>query len=175
MLHVTAMTIALKVYAASWSEEVKRYPELANRLAEWHETLRREVASTLESPAYASALPEEDMQVVLMLALERIESVMNDEIGYFTAFPPSAALQQQLLERYREFAASRGISGRESTEAIRRSVAYRVTSDLFECLYEGTALQAMRPGDPGGYPQPFEFAPKSFQLQGQRMSWSIGP
>jgi hypothetical protein len=175
MLHVTAMTIALKVYTASWSEEVKRYPELANRLAEWHETLRREVASTLESPAYASALPEEDMQVVLMLALERIESVMNDEIGYFTALPPSTALQQQLLERYREFAASRGISGRESTEANRRSVAYRVTSDLFECLYEGTALQAMRPGDPGGYPQPFEFAPKSFQLRGQRMSWSIGP
>jgi hypothetical protein len=174
-LHGIAMTIALKVYTACWSEEIERYPELANRLAEWRDTLRQEILSVLESPAYASALPPEDMPQVAVLAIERLESAFNDGVGYFTAFPPSLDFQRQLLAQHRAFASNRAMTGRESSDANRRRVANQVTSDLLECLYEGTAMKAARREDLDAYPRPFEFGPKSFRVWGHRLRWSIGP
>jgi len=115
------------------------------------------------------------MQQVTLLALQRLESVFNDGIGYFTAFPPSEAMQQKVLARFREFAGSRGFAVSEPTNGIRTKIAHQVTNDLLECLYEVTALQATHREDPDAYPRPFEFGPKAFKLWGQEMNWSVGP
>ena len=174
-LRIVAMTVSLKVFTACWTEALESYPELKERLAAWHDTLRREIVAMLESPGYASALPPEDMQQVTLLALQRLESVFNDGIGYFTAFPPSEAMQQKVLARFREFAGSRGFAVSEPTNGIRTKIAHQVTNDLLECLYEVTALQATHREDPDAYPRPFEFGPKAFKLWGQEMNWSVGP
>jgi len=80
-----------------------------------------------------------------------------------------------VLARFREFAGSRGFAASERTDGIHRRIAYQVTSDLLECLYEVTALQATHREDPDAYPRPFEFGPKAFKLWGQEMNWSVGP
>lgn len=174
-LHVIAMTIALKAYSAAWSDAIKSYPELEHRAAAWHDALRREVASALESPPYSTALAAADMQAVLVLALARLEEVFNDGSSYFTAFPPSADLQAQLLRRFREASARRTLTGPEPAEASQAAIAHQVTSDLLEALYEGVALQALPNLGSDAYPRPFDFGPKSFRLWGRRLEWAIGP
>lgn len=173
-LHAVAMTVSLKAYAACWSESIDRYPDISQRVEEWHETLRREIVAMLESPAWASALPPEDMPQVMVRALERLEGSLRDRDNYFMTFPPSPALQRQVIAEYRAFAGGRGFQGLDSSEANRGKVAARVTQDLLESLHEVTALNASKPGGADAYPRPFPFFPQSFKMWGQEMKWSVG-